>query len=129
MQEVCLLPWVENLTAYGLATKGAEFTLASQLLQSHDLEGNKEGSTKDLEQRMLELSYHVIKEVQPLIQWSPSGTHWLEWKSMTESEHLNANPGLGDANSYDEVLRDADFYKESLGDACFQEKVLEHASS
>lgn len=127
--EVCLLPWVENLTAYGLATKGAEFTLASQLLQSHDIEGNKEGSTNDLEEQMLELSCHVINEVQPLIQWSPSGTHWLEWRSMTESEHLNADHGLGDPNSYDEVLRDADFYKESLGDACFQEKVLEHESS
>ena len=127
--EVCWLPWVENLTAYGLATKGAEFTLASQLLQSHDLEGKKEDSTKDLEQRMLELSCNVIKEVQPLIQWSPIGTHWLEWKSMAESEHLNANPGLRDANPYDEVPRDADSYKEFLGDACFQEKVLEHASS
>lgn len=127
--EVCLLPSVENLTAYGLATKGAEFTLASQLMQSHDVEGKKEDSTKDVEQWILELSCHILNEVQPLIQWSPTGTHWLECKSIAESEDLNANPGLRDANSYDEVLGDADFYKESVGDACFQEKVLEHASS
>lgn len=124
---VYLLPWVENLTAYGLAKKGAEFTLASQLLQSHDLEGEKEDSTIDLEQRMLELSCYIIKEAQPLIQWSPTGTHWLEWKTMSESEYLNVNSGLRDANSYDENPGDADFYKEVFGDACFQEKFLEDA--
>lgn len=101
--EVCLLPWAENLTAYGLAKKGAEFTLASQLLQSHDSEGNKEDSTKDLEQRMLEISWQVGKEMKPLIQWSPSGTHWLEWKTMAESERLNVKDGLGDVGSYMKV--------------------------
>lgn len=122
--EVCFLPWVENLIAYGLAKKGAEFALASQILQSHDLEGKKEDSIKGLEQRMLEISCNVIKEVQPLIQWSPTGTHWLEWKSMAESEYLNADPGLKDANSIDEVLRNSDIHKEFLEDACFQAKVL-----
>lgn len=137
--EVCLLSWVENLTAYGLAAKGAEFTLASQLLQSHDLEGKKEDSTNNLEQGMLELSCNIIKEVQPLIQWSPTGTHWLEWKTNAESEHLIVKPGFRDAKPYDEVFGDARFqedilehassYKEVLRDACFQVKVLEDASS
>lgn len=56
--EVCFLPWVENLVAYGLAKKGAEYALASQLLQSHDLEGKKEDSIKGFEQRMLEICRH-----------------------------------------------------------------------
>lgn len=102
--EVRLLPWAENLTAYGLAKKGAEFTLASQLSQSHDSEGKKEDSTKDLEQRILEISWQVCKEMQPLIQWSPSGTHWLEWKTTAESGHLHVNPGLGDSGSHEKVL-------------------------
>lgn len=127
--EVCLLPWVENLTAYGLATKGADFTLASQLLQSHDLERKKTDSTKDLEQRILELSCDVIKEMRPLIQWSPTGTHWLEWETMAGSGHLDVNPGLRDANPYDEIPGNADFCKEVLGDACSQEKFLEDAGS
>lgn len=84
--EVCFLPWIKNLIADGLAKKGAEFTLASQLLQSHDLGGEREDCIKDLEQQMLELSCNVMMEVQPLIQWSPTGTHWLEWKSVAESE-------------------------------------------
>lgn len=97
--EVCLLPLAENLTAYGLAKKGAEFTLASQLLQSHDLEGKKEDSTKGSEQWTLEISWQMCKEMLPLIQWSPSGTHWLEWKPMADSKRLDLKAGLGDAGS------------------------------
>lgn len=55
--EVRLLSWAENLTAYGLTKKGAEFSLASQLLQCHDSEGKRNDSTKYLEQRMLEISW------------------------------------------------------------------------
>lgn len=98
-----MLPWEANLIVYRLAKKGVEFTLASQLLQSHHLEGKKEDSTKDLEQRMLEISWQVGQEMQPLIQWSPNSTHWLEWKTMAESGHLDVKSDPGDAGSHKKV--------------------------
>lgn len=92
------------MIAYGLVKKGVEFTLASQHLQSHHLEGRKEDSTKDPERRMLEISWQVGEEMQPLIQWSPNNTHWLEWKTIAESEHLDVKSDPGNAGSHKKVL-------------------------
>lgn len=92
------------MIAYGLVKKGVGFTLASQHLQSHHLEGRKEDSTKDPERRLLEISWQVGEEMQPLIQWSPNNTHWLEWKTMGESEHLDVKSDPGNAGSHKKVL-------------------------
>lgn len=49
----------------------------------------------------------IGKEMQPLIQWSPNGIHWLEWKTMVESERLDVKAGkvLGDYRNLTEVER------------------------
>lgn len=76
------IPREENRKADALAKSGAAFTLPSFKM----LDSPEASELEVQEGSKVVIGRNFFDEMQPLVQWTPDGYHWLGWKNENGSE-------------------------------------------